>query len=94
MQGTPRHAVPQTSVSPAPRRCFFFLCGGDHRFACAQVGVLARRAGPLDQAAARICREAGARVAAHVALRDLNLDVPAADGRRIEVVANGLPIWH
>ena len=33
---------------------------------------------PLEQAA-RICREAGARVAAHVALRDLNLDVPAAD---------------
>ena len=42
----------------------------------------------------RICREAGARVAVHVALRDLNLDVPAADGRRIEVVANGLPIWQ
>ena len=80
----------------APRRC---SCGGgldvygDHRSACAQVGVLVKRAGPLEQAAARICREAGARVAAHVALRDLNLDVPAADGRRIEV-ANGLPIWH
>ena len=26
--------------------------------------------------------------------RDLNLDVPAADGRRIEVVANGLPSWQ
>ena len=81
----------------APRRC---SCGGgldvygDHRSACAQVGVLAKRAGPLEQAAARICREAGARVAAHVALRDLNLDVPAADGRRVEVVANGLPIWQ
>ena len=40
----------------APRRC---SCGGgldvygDHRSACAQVGVLARKAGPLEQAAAR-----------------------------------------
>ena len=63
---------------------------GDHRSACAQVGVLARRAGPLERAAARICKEAGARVASHVALRD----VPASDGRRIEVVANGLPLWQ
>ena len=81
----------------APKRC---ACGGlldvygDHRSACAQVGVLARRAGPLERAAARICKEAGARVASHVALRDLNLDVPASDGRRIEVVANGLPLWQ
>ena len=55
----------------APRHC---RCGraldtlGDHRTACAQVGVLAHRAGPLERAAARICREAGARVAASVAL--------------------------
>ena len=81
----------------APRRC---RCGGtldelgDHRSACAQVGVRAHRAGPLERAAARICREAGARVATSVALRDLNLDVPATDGRRIEVVANGLPLWQ
>ena len=45
-------------------------------------------------AGARICREAGARVATSVALRELNLDVPATDGRRIEVVANGLPLWR
>ena len=56
--------------------------------------VLARRAGPLEHAAARICREAGARVATNVSLRDLNLDLPAADGRRIEVVANNFPIWQ
>ena len=67
---------------------------GDHRSACAQVGVLAHRAGPLERAAARICREAGARVATHVALRDMNLDAPATDGRRIEVVANGLHVWR
>ena len=76
----------------APKRC---PCGGrldeygDHRSACAQVGVLARRAGPFERAAARICKEAGARVASHVALRDLNLDVPAGDGRRIDVALYG-----
>ena len=79
----------------APKHC---ACGGllddlgDHRSACAQVGALARRAGLLERAAARICKEAGARVATNVALPELNLDVPAADGRRIEVVANGLPL--
>ena len=67
---------------------------GDHRPACAQVGTLARQVGLLERAAARICKEAGARVATNVALRDLNLDVPAADGRRIEIVANGLPLWQ
>ena len=33
-------------------------------------------------------------MAASVALRDLHVDVPATDGRRIEVVANGLPLWR
>ena len=83
---------------PLPRTPARCPCGGnldalgDHGSACAQVGVLARRAGPLERVAARICREAGARVATNVSLRDLNLDIPAADGRRIEVVANNLPI--
>ena len=27
-------------------------------------------------------------------LREMNLDEPIADDRRIEVVANGLPFWH
>ena len=27
-------------------------------------------------------------------LSDMNLDVPVGDERRIEVVANGLPLWH
>ena len=41
-----------------------------------------------------MCREAGARVAWYVSLRDMNLDEPITDERRIEVVANGLPLWH
>ena len=48
----------------------------------------------LERAAGRMCREAGARVAWNVFLRDMNLDVPVTDERRIEVVANGLPIWR
>eukprot|EP00439_Symbiodinium_sp_Y106_P030658 s1348_g3.t1 len=35
-----------------------------------------------------------ARVARNVRLADMNLDVPVADERRIEVVANGLPMRH
>ena len=53
----------------APRRC---SCRGqldelgDHRAACATSGVLSTRAVPLEHAVARVCREAGARVARHV----------------------------
>ena len=67
---------------------------GDHRAACATSGVLPTRALPLEHAVARVCREAGARVARNVRLADMNVDVPVADARRIEVVANGLPLWH
>ena len=56
--------------------------------------VLGARGAALEKAAARVCREAGARVATNVFLRDMNVDVPLADGRRIEVLANGLPLWQ
>ena len=82
----------------APRNC---SCGraldalGDHRAACSTSGRLGPRGFPLEKAAARVCREAGARVQENVFLRDLNLPgVSVADGRRLEVVANGLPLFH
>ena len=81
----------------APRRC---RCGGmldvfgDHRAACPVAGVLGPRGAPLERAAARVCREGGARVATNVFLRDMNIDVPLADSRRIKVLANGLPLWQ
>ena len=84
-------------VPIGPRRC---RCGGaldalgDHRTACPTAGVLGARGAALERAAARVCREAGARVATNVFLRDMNVDVPLADGRRIEVLANGLPLWQ
>ena len=76
-------------------RCRRFLDPlGDHRSAYAVAGVLAQRGYPPEVAAARICREAGARVATNVFLRDLNIPSPPADGRRLEVVANNLPLWN
>ena len=41
----------------------------------------------------RVCREAGARVRFNAMLRDMNIgNISNSDGRRIEVVANGLPM--
>ena len=67
---------------------------GDHRAACATTGVLRARAAPIERAVARICREAGARVAVNVPLSRMNLAVPVTDARQIEVLANDLPLWH
>ena len=58
--------------------------------AAEQVG---RRGFALESAVARICREAGARVSTNVFVRDLDLIVPnVMDERRLEVVAEGLPL--
>ena len=49
--------------------------------------------GNPESVAARICREIG-RVTTNVMLRDLDMVLPnAADGRRLEVVADGLPLF-
>ena len=62
---------------------------GDHRAAFARSGVLRGRGCPLERAAARVCRE-GSWSQSHP---DLNLQVDRVDDRRLEVVANGLPLW-
>ena len=67
---------------------------GDHRAACARSGVLRGRGCPLERAAARVCREAGARVTSNTRLADLNLQVDRVDDRRLEVVANGMSWLH
>ena len=70
---------------PLPLEARACRCGGaldelgDHRAACPTAGVLVRRACPLERAAAF--------------LRDLNLGLPLTDGRRLEVVAHGLPAF-
>ena len=64
---------------------------GTHRAACTRSGRIKRRATPTEIALARVCREAGAVVQTNVRLRDMNLGIPAADERRLEVLAQGLP---
>ena len=85
-------------LPPSTRKC---RCGrlldvhGHHRAACAVVGVLVRRGFPVESAAARVCREAGARVSTNVMVRDLDiLPLDGQDGRKLEVVADGLPLFH
>ena len=68
---------------------------GHHRAACAVAGVLGRRGFPLECAAAQISREAGARVTTNVQVRNMDLAVfNNLDGRRLEVVADGLTLWR
>ena len=54
--------------------------------------MLGRRGFALESAAARVCREAGARVSTNVLVRDLDL-LPLQHARRLEVVADGLPLY-
>ena len=50
---------------------------------------------PLEQAAAQVCREAGARVRTNTFVRDMDLEgVHVLDRRRLEVVADGLTLLH
>ena len=67
---------------------------GHHRSACAVSGVLGGRGAALESAAARVCREAGARVSTNVFVRDLDIAMfNMTDSRRLEVVADGLPFF-
>ena len=61
---------------------------------CARAGILGKRGYALESVVARICREAGGRVTTNVFLRELDFGlVEEADGRRLEVVADGLPLF-
>ena len=76
-----RRPLPMTSRCGRCRRALD-LCG-DHRAACAQ-GVYAAK---------KICREA-ARVTTNTRIIDLSIHhADTQDDRRIEVIANGPPLW-
>lgn len=61
---------------------------------CNRSGQLRLRSKPLERAWAWVFREAGTRVQENVFLRDTNLPLIAADdGRRLEIVATGLPLY-
>ena len=66
---------------------------GHHRAVCSRSGVLGSRGFSVESAAARVCREAGARVSTNVFVRDLDIPVGCHDTRRLEVVADGLPLF-
>ena len=67
---------------------------GHHRVACVRAGVLGPRGFALESMLARICREAGGRVTTNIMVRDLDLEhLQGPDGRRLEVVADGLPLF-
>ena len=55
--------------------------------------MLGSRGFSVESAAARVCREAGARVSTNLFVRDLDLPVAPHDARRLEVVADGLPLF-
>ena len=50
---------------------------------------------PLECAGAQVCREAGARVTPNAFVRDLDVGAFSGfDGRRIEVIVDGLTLWQ
>ena len=66
---------------------------GDHLASCPRTGLLKIRSRPLEKAWAQVFREAGARVTENTFLRDTNLpSISSRDGRRLEIVASGLPL--
>ena len=66
---------------------------GDHAVSCPRSGLLKLRSRPLERTWARVMREGGARVRENFMLRDSGEQgIDPDDGRRIEVVATGLPL--
>ena len=67
---------------------------GDHRAACATSGALRSRPGPLERAAARECREAGAGVTTHVLVSDLNLTGSTTGGLKSSLTGFRCTMGH
>ena len=68
---------------------------GHHRAAYPLAGVLGHRGLSLESVGAWVCREAGARVSLNVRVHDLDLPpLGRPNNRRIEIIADGLPLFH
>jgi hypothetical protein len=68
---------------------------GDHWASCNKSGRLLRRSKPLERLWVRIFREGKARVVENCFIRDSALPgIAASDGRRLELVATGLPLFR
>ena len=97
LQSAPLQAPPSPSPSlftPVSMRPFLGRLWQPSR--CAHESGGPGTAGVLvESVAARICREGGARVATNLLVRDMELRPPSViDSRRLEVVADGLPVWR
>ena len=57
-----------------------------------QQGSWGREGSRWENAAARVCKEAGTRIRTNVMVREMGL-APNVDNRRLEVVADGLPLF-
>ena len=86
---------------PLPLSVHSCRCGrpidqfGHHHVVCARAGVLGKRGFALESVFARVCREAGGRVTTNVLLRELDIGLMnEADGRRLEVVDDALPLFR
>ena len=82
--------------------CGVFVSHSPHPNASAGVAVhstLVATTGQLalglavESAAARVCREGGARVTTNVMVRDMDVVANPGDARRLEIVADGLPMF-
>ena len=92
LSATPSHRLCVVQSSSVASLALASASFGHHRAACSRAGVLGRRGFAVESVGARIFREAGARVATNVL--DLDLLVPNVhDGRRLEIVAEGLPLF-
>ena len=86
-----RLPLPLSAVPACVAVCLDVL--GHHRAACGVAGVLSRRGYAVESAVGQICRESGARVSTKVMVRNLDIATGSADGRRLEVVAEGLSLF-
>ena len=82
------------------RRCAGRRCGatldrhGDHLTGCSRTGLLQRRVKPLERAWTQVLLEAGGRVVPQQLLADMDVALESTtDGRRVDVVAYGLPVF-
>ena len=76
-------------------RCGRPLDSSGHHRAAFVAGVLGSRGFAVESAAARVCREAGGRVSTNIRIQDMDIVAPnLLDERRVEVLADGLPLFH
>ena len=82
-------------VSPVPRDPSTLMSTLINEADSALRNALGRRGFVVESAAARVCREAGARVSLNVRVQDMDLARPdVLDNSRLEIVADGLPLFH